>query len=784
MPNLRDILPTGRRVPRILLLVIVVLATAYKIAAFERSPRFDPIDETCQFWTESAFHYRHARMVAEGGVIPALDRDVQFPEGVETYRHLTIGMEYPPGLLYRLVHAAAPGLPFHRWLVWFICAFSSISIVAAFIAARAAWGSESSGLVAAAAYALSPFSFNRLIGNYGREDFALPILFLSFALFAASLRGGAFRRRNALASAALLVLGLAVWHVSRFHVLFFFALLAPVALLLVEDRAALAKTMRAFVVLLAVAGIVLPPLQEKAFLLSPGFVAAAALLAAVEIARARALTGRRAIVLFAAIFIPAAVIAGRVSPAEKEYSHVTGLAVEKLRHLGKKPADPAELPYDARVLWVEAFERPQAASMLIPLSTLAFWAPLALALAATRARARRANAAQALALLLALAYAAQYFFLERFSPFLIFFVAIVLPVLLTTGPRARRAIAVALVASAAYETWYDLRFDKPNPWRTFVLAQFPPRAPDQIPNFGNNERVVRWVRRHVAGDAVILTWYPTGPMIAAYTGRRVNLHSKFESSVLRNKERRMIEALYSTEAEFYALCREFRSDYFLYQANLLLDAGTSSSRYMADRLALPTASAAYRFHFQPDALEHFTLVYQDSFYRLYKVHGEGEIVVPPHPVPYEEIFDPALAAAPGPTFDDGGTRPLLERFTSRLVMMKQAADIYRRAGKRPAERTEVERLSREVLRLSPDCSDALAQLALIASDTGRPEEARFLLSRALTTHPQAPELHMIRGVLLERDGRLADARAAYEDALAIAPGFAPARERLAKSRAR
>ncbi len=784
MPNIRDILPTARYTHRLVLLLIVIAATAYKIAAFERSPRFDPLDETCQYWTESAFHYRHARMVADGGVIPALDRSVQFPEGVETYKHLTIGMEYPPGLLYRIVHLIAPGLSFHRWLIWFICAFSSLSIIAAFLAARAAWGSGIAGIVASAAYALSPFSFNRLVGNYGREDFALPILFLSFAAFAESLRGGSGRRRNGLLAAVLLVLGLAVWHVSRFHALFFFVLLAPVALFLVEDRAALAKTLRAFVVFLAVAGVVLPPLQEKVFLLSPAFIAAAALLLTVEIARARALTGRRALILFAAIFIPAAIIAGRVSPAEKEYSHVTGLAVEKLRHLGKKPADPAELPYDARVLWVEAFESPQAASMLIPLSTLAIWAPLALALGIARGVRGRLNAAQALALLLALAYVAQYVFLERFSPFFIFFLALLLPVLLTIRPAARRAIVIALIASAAYESWYDIRFDRPNPWRSFVLAQFPPKAPEQIPNFGNNERVVRWIRRHTAEDAVILTWYPTGPMIAAYTGRRINLHSKFESSVLRNKERRMIEALYASEAEFYALCREFGSDYFLYQANLLLDASTSSSRYMADRLELPTTTAAYRFHFQPDALRNFTLVYQDSFYRLYRVHPDGEIVVPPHPVPYEEMFDPALVGAPGAEFDDRQTAPLLARFTSRLVKMKQAADLYRRAGKRPAERTEVETLARGVLRISPDCSDALAQLALIASDTDRPEEARFLLSRALTTHPEAPELHMIRGVLLEREGRANDARAAYEDALAIAPGFAPARDRLAKSRGR
>jgi hypothetical protein len=377
-----------------------------------------------------------------------------------------------------------------------------------------------------------------------------------------------------------------------------------------------------------------------------------------------------------------------------------------------------------------------------------------------------------------------YLLLERFSPFLIFFLAIMIPGVLTLESRWRGAIVALLVVSAVYEVWYDLNFDKPNPWRSVVLATFPPKMPEIVPNYGNNERVVRWIRRYTPQRAVILTWYPTGPMVITYTGRPVNLHSKFESSRLRDKERRMIEALYSDEEGFYTLCRDFETDYFLYQANLLLDASTSSSRYMADRMRVPTTSAAYLFHFQPDSLEHFTLVYQDSFYRLYKVRRGDEVVIPPHPIPYEEMFDASLIATPGATYDDRQTKTLIARFTQRLMTTKQATDLYARRGQRPAARVEAERLAREALRVSPDCSDALAQLALIASDEKHPEEAGFLLSRALTTHPTAPELHTIRALLLERQGRLGDARAALDDALELAPGFAPARARLAALGAR
>jgi Flp pilus assembly protein TadD len=66
------------------------------------------------------------------------------------------------------------------------------------------------------------------------------------------------------------------------------------------------------------------------------------------------------------------------------------------------------------------------------------------------------------------------------------------------------------------------------------------------------------------------------------------------------------------------------------------------------------------------------------------------------------------------------------------------------------------------------------------SDDGRIDEARLLISRALTTHPDYPELHTVRGVLLEREGRLDEAVAAFREALSIAPGYPTARHHLAR----
>ena len=53
-----------------------------------------------QFWVESAQHFRNVQMVAEGGTIPELDIDLEYPDGLQTRSH-TIHGEQAIGLIAR-----------------------------------------------------------------------------------------------------------------------------------------------------------------------------------------------------------------------------------------------------------------------------------------------------------------------------------------------------------------------------------------------------------------------------------------------------------------------------------------------------------------------------------------------------------------------------------------------------------------------------------------------------------------------------------------------------------
>ena len=61
---------------------------------------------------------------------------------------------------------------------------------------------------------------------------------------------------------------------------------------------------------------------------------------------------------------------------------------------------------------------------------------------------------------------------------------------------------------------------------------------------------------------------------------------------------------------------------------------------------------------------------------------------------------------------------------------------------------------------------------------GRPDEALDSFDRAIAIEPRYAEAHNNLGILCAQQGRLADARRHWEQALRLAPGFEDARRNL------
>ena len=105
-------------------------------------------------------------------------------------------------------------------------------------------------------------------------------------------------------------------------------------------------------------------------------------------------------------------------------------------------------------------------------------------------------------------------------------------------------------------------------------------------------------------------------------------------------------------------------------------------------------------------------------------------------------------------------------------LLRQGLD-HHRAGRL----TEASARYQEILQATPDHTDVLYLLGVIAHQNGQPAQAVELIRRALAIAPDAERYNRL-GVLCQEQDRLEDAIAAYQQALEQAPGFAEAHYNL------
>lgn len=165
--------------------------------------------------------------------------------------------------------------------------------------------------------------------------------------------------------------------------------------------------------------------------------------------------------------------------------------------------------------------------------------------------------------------------------------------------------------------------------------------------------------------------------------------------------------------------------------------------------------------------------------------------ISPHPSPLlrgsPESFGPAGEGAKGASqsrarspFDEGVERfsrrewdAALERFHAAREAGIQPARSWLYIGKIAGERVDLSRAEeayRKALSIDPGLWEAANNLGALLGRTGRTEEARLVLEKALAANPNEPSLHLNLAVVLEKEGERTGARRHYEKFLQHARG--------------
>ena len=379
-----------KRLPVLLLLIVIYLAGVWvRTESFHsRGHRHeDP------FWVESAQHFRNVRMVAEGGTIPRVDIDLEYPEGLKTRTH-TIHGEYAIGLLARVVplekiswfcrsHAlfgiyldkllqpfwpvSTPDLgSFVRYTVrWFAC----LQVFWLYLITHEITGRRAAALGAALLYAFSFGSIARTLGDtFYHEHVALPLLGGHLWFFYRSLKRQSLW--NPVLCALFLLGSLLTWKVIEFYflvlVLYFFWMTLGPGL----DRNSF-RTLWIMTLTVALAGLFLDVhLKYNHFILSKGMLGAYSVLITYGLTRWKSERWRWSVVGMVLIL---AFLRSRLPSDSELYGHVWQTFFYRFRYL-QKPLDPSLLPFDVRHYWVPPYVSPNLFAFLNEV----FW-PIALA---------------------------------------------------------------------------------------------------------------------------------------------------------------------------------------------------------------------------------------------------------------------------------------------------------------------------------------------------------------------------------------------------------------------
>ncbi|MDO9541507.1 MAG: hypothetical protein Q7J98_04190 [Kiritimatiellia bacterium] len=610
---------TGKSV-LIFLVLAVLFASGLAVRRAVLTAQYERYGRPLPFDLESALNFRDVRLLVTTGVLPVIDRYVQYPGGVVVRQTYEIGAEYICAVLARFFPAAVPLAERVRWIsaVWFCLGIPAIFFWIWWWQ-RSVWGAALGG----AFYALPLAGVIRSTGQeLSHENFALPLLITYWAIATLTerenMRFWTFVCLNAV-SAAFLACALMLWDLIQFYVIIW-ALLGFIRVVRGDYfRASRHRLKWCFVLAaLILAGLLNPYLYAHGFAWSPAMLLAYGTLLAMPVAAGEeaAYGGniqkyRRTVLLrIGLVLLPVIIGFFLCRQYPQSYHHFAELIYAKIIFYNTKPADPSLLTFAQRILWVPALN---SASFSLTKTLFPFTLPLFLVSAIIFLFNPHWRTDPEIIGLLFFSFVSLMAFIlfVRMHVFAAIGFAASIGLLGAWGLRQRNTllrslIAFLLLAGAVAEGANVLR----NPVR-WGSGQ---------PYLKQRLELVDWLKANAPGQAVLAN-FGISAFVLAYADCPIILHPKFESPDIRKRTQEYGEMLFKTdEGRFRLWADRFGAAFYIHSlGEFARVCPEAQMRYFVDALNPPPAAPARLFEFKPLASRWFVLLFQNSKYRVFRI---------------------------------------------------------------------------------------------------------------------------------------------------------------------
>ena len=732
-----------------------------KLVIFDRGCNIDA-GEFGLFRVEEATRYRYAKLVSEGKKIPDIDHRIQHPEGLNVKKHFTTLSQRVLGGSYRIFRFK---MPFHKFVIYFMFLYSSLSVFALYKTSHLLGGGRIMSLAACAFYAGSFASSSRTIaGGLVEEDFALPLMFFALLFVLKALHS---RKRLYPAAAGLLLAGaVSAWHVSQFFYLILTGILCFIYIWRPEKRDTIFNLLAPVIAILTVSGMIVPVLRGGYFLLSfsqllgYAFILTHLAVLKCRFFRKNIFTAGALLLLFAGLLY--LISRPILKEHAKNYGHVYTLMLNKIRYLGNKPTFEAEvrkLPFDTKVLWQSSFVSP-GAQFTKEIFLIAF----IFALPGLFAGALRIIKEKDSGVFISLALLAGFFILfllvKRLYVFVVYFLCAVMPLAGSFLKKRKYYFAACALFFAGSTMQWETAYPKLK------------NVPRRINSY--KQALIKHMNENIPPGSVLLCNIGIAPEIVHNSSFSTVLHNHYEEKNIRDKTEAFYKSMYASEKELYDFAKQYGAEYLIYHWEFLFDKSVNSMRYQVDAMNLFKSCAAYKLHFDEKNLEHFSLIYQNDYYRLFKIHPRGK-QAPPATLEYAPFFN-KLVFEPqnrilymdgmrekGPLFDDDYARAKMDSVWA-MPQMKSRADSEAAKG----NFQEAENIYMKILETDPYYSRTRIIISDFYMRTGQFSKALPHTGWLVQNYP-SPQSYYYLTESLRASGYEKEAREAAEEARRLFP---------------
>lgn len=681
------------------------------------------------FRGESAMNYGDALNVSGGGEKANLDRPTNkanWPEGYRPSHIRPVGVEYFAGMVFKVTSWLSDTDT--RKIAKRLLVFGfSLCVLTLYSLTRRLWRSQTAGLMAAAFVAFYPPLIEATNGReIGHTPFALVLVTFHLLALQRLARGSA--RSGATGLAVTTFLLVAAWELAPYYL----AVCVVVATLFYpldpgQRRIVATVHLAAFLI----AAFILPHANATRLAFSwPAAMLAACTAQTFVAARFPGVRRGGAFVLVISVALTLVFLPVRAG-AEAAGLPAMKYVLYRLRFLFARPVAPSLLPESIRHLWTADHAQPSAHDLIVYFLPFLFLVPAAIVTAQRWLRAKtgsveRLTVAASAAALGCLAYSVDRSAIAMASVAAFPFLGLAGRSLEHKAGWNGVLLAAGSLMVALQLLWPTGRANPALQLSKLLRVVHRDTAKIMWVSLENTEvELVRFVASRTSTRDPFLGRPDLTAVLLTFSGRTSVLLAGGRTEEFARKHVDMTGLFYGGENSLYRRCREMGIEYVLYSIDFLLDTTKYSPLYSAGLTAVPDDCAAVSMHFSPEDLVHFHLVYENDFYRLFRVTDKPEpIFVTDHPPVYQ--FE--ILQRHGDTY---------EMFQNRIHWLMLAYTDATRAAA-AGRFAEAMRGLTWCLGQAPRFTEARIAAGTTLLGMGQPEQARKVLMPVMQYAPDNP----------------------------------------------